>query len=69
MNLNESLGLLTTNNEVVGTPQIMFINPIMISHAHKTIEQPLMSSIIVKWYRNIGVEDPKGRHQEPFVTT
>jgi hypothetical protein len=46
---------------------MVFINPIMITHVHKTTERPLVNSIITRWYRNISVEDPKGRHREPSV--
>jgi hypothetical protein len=48
---------------------MVFTNPIMIAHEHKTIYKPLMSSIVVRHYRNIDVEDPKGKYQRPFVMT
>jgi len=57
--LNRSLGLPTTNTRVVGTPQLVFTNQIMTTHAHKTINQPPMSSIAIERYRNTNAEDPK----------
>ncbi len=44
-NLNKSLGLPAVNIRVVGTPQMVYTNPIMTTHVHKTIDIPLMSSI------------------------
>jgi hypothetical protein len=35
-NLNRILGLPTANTGVVGTPQMVFTNPIMTIHVHKT---------------------------------
>jgi len=34
--LSRSLGLPSTNTGVFGTPQMVFINPIMTIHVHKT---------------------------------
>jgi hypothetical protein len=36
--LNRSLGLPTVNIGVTRTPQMVFINPIMITHVHKTTD-------------------------------
>jgi hypothetical protein len=48
--LSKSLGLPTTNTRVVGTPQVVFFNPIMTIHVYKTTNQPFMSSIIARGY-------------------
>jgi len=37
-NLNRSLRLLTVNTGFVGTPQMVFTNPIRTIHVHKTID-------------------------------
>jgi hypothetical protein len=67
--LSRSSRLPTMNIGVVRTSQMVFINPIMITHVHKTTNRPSMSSIAVRGYKSINVEDPKGGHQEPFVIT
>jgi hypothetical protein len=41
---------------------MVFTNPIMNIHVHKTTNQPSMSPIATKGYKNINVEDPKGGH-------
>jgi hypothetical protein len=68
-NLNRSLGLPTVNTKVTRTPQMVFMNPIMIIHVHKITDRPPMNLIIVGGYKSIDVKDPKGGHQEPFVIT
>jgi len=52
------------NIRVAGTSQMVFTNPIMITHVHKTTYRPLMSSIAIRGYKST-----KGGHQEPFVIT
>jgi len=61
-NLNRSFGLLATNTEVVGTPQMVFINPIMAIHVHRTTYKPLMNSIDVGGYINTYAKDSKGEY-------
>ncbi len=46
---------------------MMFTNPIMTTRVHKTIDQPLMSSIAIRGYRSTDAKDPKGGHQEPSI--
>jgi hypothetical protein len=36
--LNGSLTLLTTTTRVVGTPQMVFTNPIMTTHVNRTVD-------------------------------
>ncbi len=43
-NLNRSLELPIANTRVFGTPQMVFTNPIMTIHVHKTIDRPSMNS-------------------------
>jgi hypothetical protein len=69
MNLNRSSGLLTTNIGVVGTPQLVFTNPIMTTHEHKTIDKSPMSSITIRGYKNTNAKDSKGEYRRPSVTT
>jgi hypothetical protein len=64
-NLNRSLGLLTTIR-VVGTPQMVFTNPIMIIRVNMIIYQPPMSSIVVGRYKSTNVGNPRGGYGEPF---
>jgi hypothetical protein len=47
-NLNRNSRLLTSNTTVVGTPQMVFTNPIMTTHVNKTVDQLLMSSIAIR---------------------
>jgi hypothetical protein len=68
-NRSLSRSLPIANIKVVGTPQMVFTNPIMITHEHKTIYKPLMSSITVGRYRNIDAEDLKVEYRKPFVMT
>jgi hypothetical protein len=60
--LNRSSGLPMTNTRVVGTPQMVFTNPIMIIHVHKTIDRPSMNLIVARGYRSTNAKDPKRRH-------
>jgi hypothetical protein len=46
-NLSRTLGLPMANIGVIRTPQMVFINRIMIIHVHKTIDRPPMSSIAI----------------------
>ncbi len=64
-----SRSLPIANIRVVGTPQMVFTNPIMITHEHKTIYKPLTNSISVGRYRHIDAEDLKGEYRRPFVMT
>jgi hypothetical protein len=63
-NLRKNSKLPVVNTKVVGTPQIVFINPIRITHV-----RPPMSSIAIGRYRNTNDENSKGGHHEPFVIT
>ncbi len=66
-NLNRSLRLLTVNTGFVGTPQMVFTNPIRTIHVHKTIDWPSMSSIPIGGYKSIDVENPKGKHLKASI--
>jgi len=59
-NLSKILGILIATIGVVGTPQMVFINPIMTTHENKTTNQPIMNSIIVGRYKSIEVENLGG---------
>ncbi len=58
-NLSRSLELPTGNTRVFGTPQMVFTNPIMNIHVHKTIDRPPMNSKVARRYRSKNGEHPK----------
>jgi hypothetical protein len=68
-NLNRSLTLLTTTIRVVNTPQMVFVNLITITHVNRTINQPLMSSMVVGRYKSADAASPKKGYRKPFVVT
>jgi hypothetical protein len=41
---------------------MVYTNPIMTIHEHKTIYKPLLSLITARWYKNIDVEYLKGEY-------
>jgi len=51
LNRNTTLPIITIG--VVGTPQMVFTNPIMIIHVNRNLSQPLMSSMVVGGYKNV----------------
>jgi hypothetical protein len=51
-NLNRNSGLPTTNTRVIGTPHMVFTNPILIIHVNKTTNRPLMNLIVVGGYKS-----------------
>ncbi len=59
-NLSKILGISVATIGVVGTPQMVFINPIMTTHENKIINRPLMNSIIVGRCKSIEVENLGG---------
>jgi hypothetical protein len=60
-NLSRSSRLLATNTRVVGTPHIVFTNPIMTIHVNRIEDSPSMSSIVAEWYKSTNVENAKRR--------
>jgi hypothetical protein len=58
--LNGSTTLLTLTIGVVGTPQMVFTNPILITHVNMTTDQPSMSSMVAKRYKSADVMNSKG---------
>ncbi len=68
-NLNQSSTLPTTTTRVVGTPQMVFTNPITTNHVNRTTYQPTMSSIDVGGYRSADGVNPRVGCQKPFVVT
>ncbi len=68
-NLSGSTTLPIATTRVVGTPQMVFTNPIMITHVNRTTNQPLMSSMVVGGYESVDVMYPKGGYQEPSAVT
>ncbi len=51
----------------VGTPQMVFTNPIMTTHVNRTIDQPPLSSMVVGRYISADVTNPKRGYWEPYV--
>ncbi len=49
-NLSKNLGIPVAIG-VVGTPQMVFTNPITTIYENKTIDQPLMNSITIGGYK------------------
>ncbi len=49
--LNESTTLPPTIIGVVGTPQMVFTNSIMITHVNRTTNEPSMNSMAAKGYK------------------
>jgi len=59
-NLNQSLALPTATTGIVGIPQMVLINLTMTIHVNKTINQPLMSSMVIGRCRIVGVVHSRG---------
>jgi hypothetical protein len=57
--LNGSLALPITTTGVVRTHQLVFANPIMITHVNRIIDQPLMSSMVARGYRSEDATNPR----------
>jgi hypothetical protein len=62
-NLSRSLALPMANIGVVGTPHMVFTNPITIIHVNKTIDRPLMNSIVVGEYKSVDATNPRSEYQ------
>jgi hypothetical protein len=59
-NLNKSLGILVATTAVVGTPQMVFINPITTIYENKTPYRPLMDLIATGGYKSTEAENLRG---------
>ncbi len=59
-NLSCSLALRATSTRVVGTPQMVFINPITTIHVNMTTNRPLMNSMAIGEYRSADATNPRG---------
>jgi len=68
-NLSKSLGILVVIIGVVATPHMVFTNPIMITHVNKTINQPLMNSMVARWYISIDARNLRRGYQKPSIVT
>jgi len=64
-NLSRSLALPIAITRVIGTPQMVFTNPIMTTHVNRIIDRPPMNSMTAGRYRNVDAVNPRGGHQEP----
>jgi hypothetical protein len=47
---------------IIGTPQMVFTNLIMTIHVNKTVDQPLMNSMVARRYKITNAKNPKGRY-------
>jgi len=65
--LSGSMTLPTATTRVVGTPQMVFTNPIMTTHVNRIENRPPMNSMATGRYRNVDVVNPKGGYQKPFI--
>jgi len=52
-NLNQNTTLPIITIGVVGTPQMVFTNPIMIIHVNRNLSRPPMSLMVVGGYKNV----------------
>ncbi len=59
-NLNRSSTLPTSTTGVVGIPQMLVTNLIMIIHVNKIANRPLMSLMVTRRYKSIDAMNPKG---------
>ncbi len=64
-NLSRSLGILTTTIKVVGTPQMVFTNPIMTTHV--TTDEPSRSSIVTRGYISTYVENLRRGYRKSSI--
>ncbi len=48
---------------------MLFTNPTMITHVNKIVDQPLMSSIAIRGYKNTNAKNSGRGYWEPFVIT
>jgi hypothetical protein len=62
---SRSLGILVATTRVVGTPQMVFTNPITTILVNKIANQPLMSSIAIEGYISIDVGNLGGGYRKP----
>jgi hypothetical protein len=58
--LNQSSTLPIATIGVFVTPQMLFTNLIMTIHVNKTIDQPLMNSMVVGGYKSANVVNIRG---------
>ncbi len=68
-NLIQSLALPIAITGVIGTPQMVFINLIIITHVNKTTNRPLMSSMAMERCRNVDAMHSREGYQEPIAVT
>jgi hypothetical protein len=61
LNWNTTLSIITIG--VVGTPQVVFTNPIMIIHVNRNLSRPSMSSMVVGRYKNVDATNLGWRYQ------
>ncbi len=66
-NMSQSLALLRVTTRVVGTPQLVFTNLIMIIHVNKTVGRPSVNSMVVGGYKSANVVYPRGGYQKPSI--
>jgi hypothetical protein len=62
-----NMALPATIIRVVGTPQMVFTNPLMTIHVIRTINRPSMSSMVVGGYKNVDATNPRGGYQKPYI--
>jgi hypothetical protein len=67
--LSGSSKLPITTIGVVGTPHIKFTNPIMTTHVNSTVDQPPMTSMAIRGYKNANAMNPRRGYQEPSIIT
>jgi hypothetical protein len=48
---------------------MVFINPIMATHGNRIVDQPLMSSMVIRRCKNVNVVHSRGGYREPIAVT
>jgi hypothetical protein len=69
ISLNRSLEMLTITTRIVGTPHMVFTNPIMTTRVNIIINRILMNSLVAREYKSTNVENPRGGYREPSIIT
>jgi hypothetical protein len=68
-NLNQSSILPKATTRIVGTPHMVFTNPIMTTHVNMITYWPLMNTMAIGGYKNTNATNPRGIYWKPSVVT
>jgi hypothetical protein len=65
--LNGSMTLPITTTGVVGTPQMVFTNPIMTTHVNRIINRSPMNSMAIGNYKSVDAMNPTRRYRKTLL--